>query len=257
MTLSRFILAAAVLCAVGSAASAAEDWVYFGTYTGKGENDSKGIYRSKFDETNGRLTEPELAAEMDSPSFLAIHPNKKFLYAVGEGGGKDGGPVVAFALNAKTGKLTKLNEGKSGGSGPCHIAISPSGEFAAVANYGGGSTALFKLGEDGKIGERLSFVQHKGNGKDPGRQKQPHAHCCAFTDDSRRLCVADLGLDQVKVFAIDPKTGLEEKGVVKLPPGTGPRHIAMSKNNFYAYVCGELNSTVNVIRYDVTRAETL
>ena len=115
MSLSRFALAAAAVFAVGSVASAAEHWVFLGTYTGK---DSKGIYRCKFDDATGKLGEPEVAAEMGSPSFLAIHPSKKFLYAVGEGGSKEGGPVVAFALDAKTGTLTKLNEDKSGGPGP-------------------------------------------------------------------------------------------------------------------------------------------
>jgi len=102
--------------------------VYLGTYTGKGEKDSKGIYRAKFDGKTGKLTEPELAAEMGSPSFVTIHPNKKFLYAVGEGGGKDGGPVVAFALDAKTGVLTKLNETTRAGTGPGHSAASPTGD---------------------------------------------------------------------------------------------------------------------------------
>src|SRR5262245_52380502 len=135
MFLSRFAVATAVLAALASVSSAAEHWVFLGTYTGK--DGSKGIYRCKLDDATGKLSEPELAAEMGSPSFVTIHPNKKFLYAVGEGGGKDGGPVVAFALDAKTGALTKLNEDKSGGPGPCHIVVSPKGDLAGVANYGG------------------------------------------------------------------------------------------------------------------------
>ena len=109
MSVSRFALAAAAFAAIASMGSAAEHWVFLGTYTG-GKDGSKGIYRCKFDDATGKLSEPEVAAEMASPSFVTIHPNKKFLYAVGEGGGKDGGPVVAFALDAKTGALTKLNE---------------------------------------------------------------------------------------------------------------------------------------------------
>ena len=112
MPLSRFATAAAaVLLVAATTASADEYWVFLGTYTG-GKNGSKGIYRAKFDSATGKLGSPELAAEMGSPSFLTIHPNGKFLYAVGEGGGKDGGAVVAFALDAKTGRLTKLNEGQ-------------------------------------------------------------------------------------------------------------------------------------------------
>src|SRR5580692_7162791 len=134
MPLSRLraVLAAGTLLATAAAASA-DDWVYFGTYTGK--DASKGIYRSKFDDKTGKLSEPELAAEVPSPSFLAIHPNGKFLYAVGESDGKDGGGVFAYGLDAKTGELTKLNESTSGGSGPCHVSINPNGKFAIVANY--------------------------------------------------------------------------------------------------------------------------
>jgi 6-phosphogluconolactonase len=242
MSFSRVAVVAATLFGIGSAAPAAEDWVYFGTYTGK--DGSKGIYRSKFDDATGKLTEPVLAAEMESPSFVTVHPNKKFLYAVGEGEAKDGGPVVAFALDAKTGALTRLNEDKSGGPGPCHIAVSPNGDFAAVANYGGGSTCVFAVGADGKLGKRLGFVQHKGAGT-------PHAHFCAFNAAGDHLYTVDLGLDKIKAYHISADKGLEEDGDddVPTPAGTGPRHLSFppgGKGGYY--VCGELNSTVNVVK---------
>ena len=255
---SRVALFAAVLILTpeaggANAASAADQpapdsyWVYYGCYTG-GAGGSKGLTRSKFDAKTGKLSEPELAAEMASPSFLTIHPNGKFLYAVGEGGGKDGGPVVAFALDAKTGELKKLNEEKSGGPGPCHVAVSPKGDYAAVANYGGGSTALFKIDSDGKLA-KAGFVQHKGSSVNKGRQGEPHAHCCAFSPTGDHLVTVDLGIDKVKAFKIDPKTGLIEleKHDSTTPAGSGPRHIAFSRDGECAYVCGELNSTVNVI----------
>ena len=230
-------------------ATAGEFWVYYGCYTG-GKNGSKGIYRSKFDNATGKLSAAELAAEMESPSFVNIHPNGKFLYAVGEGNGKEGGPVVAFALDPRTGALTKLNENKSGGPGPCHISVHPKGTFAIVANYGGGSTAVFRLGEDGKIVERTDFVQHKGKGKDPGRQEGPHAHCAQFTDSGSLAFVSDLGLDRVKVFDFDQQTGKLSPGEdLVIPPGSGPRHFAFG--GACVYVCGELDSTVNLVTYDL------
>ena len=125
MSLLRGATAVAAILFAAATASADEYWVYLGTYTG-GKNGSKGIYRSKFDNTTGKLDEPELAAPMGSPSFLAISPNGKFLYAVGEGSSKDGGPVVAFALDPKTGQLTKLNENKSGGPGQLQPLPHPS-----------------------------------------------------------------------------------------------------------------------------------
>jgi 6-phosphogluconolactonase len=190
---------------------------------------------------------------MGSPSFLAIHPSGKFLYAVGEGGGKDGGPVVAFALDAKTGELKKLNEALSGGGGPCHVSLSPKGTHAIVANYGGGSTAIFRIGDDGKIGERIAFIQHKGSGPDKGRQEGPHAHCAFFTPDGRYALTVDLGIDRVKVFKLDPKGGSasdEDAEDIATPPGSGPRHIAIAPDGDFGYVCGELDSTVNTIVFN-------
>jgi 6-phosphogluconolactonase len=258
MSLSRTATAAAAVLFAATTASAEDYWVYLGTYTGK--DGSKGIYRSKLDAKTGKLSGAELAAEMGSPSFLTIHPNKKFLYAVGEGGGKDGGPVVAFALDAKTGALTKLNENKSGGGGPCHISVHPKGTHAIVANYGGGSTAVFSLGEDGKIVERTAFVQHTGSGANPQRQKEPHAHCSFFDATGTRALTVDLGIDKVKVFAFDPAKGTvtdDDADDVDTPPGSGPRHIALAPDGKFAYVCGELNSTVNVIEFGGKRGKVM
>jgi 6-phosphogluconolactonase len=251
------LLAAAVALAVALPTPAADEpgpdayWVFFGTYTG-GKGESKGIYRAKLDAKTGKLSEPEVAAEMGSPSFVNIHPNGKFLYAVGEGGGKEGGPVVAFSLDAKTGKLEKLNEEKSGGAGPCHVSISPDGKHAVVANYSGGSCAIFNVGTDGKLGER-QFFQHEGSGPNKGRQEGPHGHCGMFTPDSKTALVADLGLDRVKVFTLDAsgKASNDPAKDIVTPPGSGPRHITIARDGKFAYVCGELDSTVNVIKLDL------
>lgn len=252
MSLSRAVVVAASLLASAGVVAAEDYWVYVGTYTSK--DGSKGIYRSKLDTKTGKLSEPQVAAEMGSPSFVAVHPTKKVLYAVGEGGGKDGGPVVSFALDPVTGALTKQNQLLSGGSGPCHISVHPAGTYAIVANYGGGSTAIYKLDADGKLAAQTAFIQHAGSGPDKGRQEAPHAHCGFFTPGADYALTADLGLDRVKVFKFDPATGKADDAAaedVVTPPGSGPRHIALpAVNNGFGYVCGELNSTVNVIAFD-------
>lgn len=226
-------------------------WVFFGTYTG-GKGESKGIYRSKLDMKTGKLSEPEVAVEMESPSFLAIHPTSKFLYAVGGGGGTTGGPVVAFGLDTKTGQLTKLNEALSGTSGPCHVSVHPSGNAVTVANYGGGSTAILAVEADGKLGKRLADIQHKGSGPNSSRQKEPHAHCSFFDPTGAYALTVDLGIDKVKVFKLS-NSGVEEvpSADIATPPGSGPRHIAIAKDGKFAYVCGEIDSTVNVIKLDL------
>ncbi|MBX9582674.1 MAG: lactonase family protein, partial [Gemmataceae bacterium] len=237
------------------AARVAAYWVYLGTYTG-GDGGSKGIYRSKLDAKEGKLSEPELAAELASPSFLAVSPDNKYLYAVGETGGKDGGGVFAFAIDRKTGGLTKLNEATSGGPGPCHISLNRTGRFAGVANYGGGSAAFFKVGEDGKLGERVAFFQNKGSSVNKDRQEGPHAHCVGWADvgpTGETAYVVDLGLDQVLAFNLDHAKGTvtpADPPAAKLPPGSGPRHIAFNPNSGKAYVCGELDSTLITLRQD-------
>jgi 6-phosphogluconolactonase len=248
MLLARLALVAA-LAAAGSFATAAENWVFLGTSTTK--DGSKGIYRCKFDDKTGELTAPELAAEMDSPTFLAVHPTGKFLYAVGATPGRDGGPVVAFALDPKTGTLTKLNQHSSGGAGPCHISVHPNGRYVIVANYDGGSTAVFRL-DEGRIGTRIAFEQDKGDSVVKGRQDGPHAHCAFFSPNGKMALTADLGIDKVRVFAFDADKGILTGGPdkdVTAPPGSGPRHFAISKNGEFVYFCGELDSSVNVIHF--------
>lgn len=228
-------------------------WVFFGTYTG-GKGGSKGIYRSKMDAKTGKLGEPELAAEMGSPSFVAVHPSNKFLYAVGEGGGKDGGPVVAFALDARTGKLTRLNEDKSGGAGPCHVSVHPNGQHVIVSNYGGGSTKIIGVGRDGKLdASNTSFVQLNGTGPNKGRQEAPHAHCSFFDPTGKFALTADLGTDLIWVWSYNSAAGVltNASGNIKMPPGSGPRHFTIAPDGKFAYACGELDSTVNVIKLDL------
>jgi len=258
----QFLLSVAVVMTVAVISSAADDpapdsyWVYFGTYTG-GKAGSKGIHRSKLDARTGKLTAPELAAELVSPSFLAVHPKNSHLYAVAEvtsTGKKKGGGVYAFAIDSKSGTLTRLNDDVSGGAGPCHIAVNPQGTYIGVANYGGGSTAFFALGRDGKIEKRASFIQHKGSGPNKGRQEGPHAHCVQFIPDGTTAFTCDLGIDKAKCFVMDGiKGGYQETpaGDITLPPGSGPRHIAIDKTAGHAYICGELDSTVNVVKLDI------
>ena len=205
MSTSRCV-AAAFLVAFAAGGAVAEDvkadkaWVFIGTYTGP---KSKGIYRCEIDLATGKLSAAEVAAETRHPSFLAIHPTKKFLYAVGEFDNfekKPAGAVSAFALDASTGKLTALNQKSSVGAGPCHLVVDKTGKCVLVANYGGGSVAALPIGEDGKLGDHTDFHQHKGSSVNKDRQKEPHAHSINVDASNRFAVAADLGLDQVLVF---------------------------------------------------------
>lgn len=247
------VFVAAPLCAAEPATG--KTIVYFGTYSG---GKSKGIYYAPFGASTGRVGTPELAAELTNPSYLAIHPSKKWLYAIGEISGFNKGPggaVSAMAIEPD-GRLTLLNQQSSGGPGPCHVSVDPSGRCALVANYGGGSVASLPIGPDGRLGEAVSVIQHRGKGANPRRQEGPHAHSINCDAAGRFAFAPDLGLDKVFVYRLDAaKASLSdnEPPFAKLPDGAGPRHFAFHPNGRFAFVIDELDCTVAVFAYDAQR----
>src|ERR1700736_5261365 len=182
---------------------------YVGTYTEDGSQ-SKGIYAYRFDADTGQITSLGLAAETTNPSFVALHPNGRFLSAVNEVGnykGPNSGGVSAFAIDRATGKLTFLNEVPSRGADPCYIIVDKTGKYVLVANYTGGSLAVFPVLENGKLGEASAFVQHTGHGANTQRQEKAHAHSIDLSPDNRFAMVDDLGLDELLVYKFDSAKG--------------------------------------------------
>ncbi len=258
-------LALPAVAAAEEAVPAGKSWVYVGTYTGK---DSKGIYRCEFDSATGKLSEPALVAETVNPTFLAIHPGGKFLYAVGEigdFGGKKAGAVNAYALDPKTGDLKLLNQQSSGGQGPCYVTTDKAGKHVLVANYGGGSVAVLPIQDDGSLGERSAFVQHQGRSVDKDRQEGPHAHSINLDKANKYAIAADLGLDKLLVYKYDADKGTltpNDPPAMNTAPGAGPRHFAFHPDGKHAYACGEMDSTVMAMDYDaakgvLTKTQTL
>jgi 6-phosphogluconolactonase len=227
--------------------------VYVGTYTNK--TASKGIYAYLFDPVIGKLNALGVAAESEDPSFLAVHPSGKYLYAVNEidhFGGQKSGAVSSFAIDAKSGKLTLLNQASSQGAGPCYISLDKTGKFVLVANYDGGSIAVFPIREDGSLASGSAFVQHSGSSVDKERQDGPHAHWIGTSPDNRFALAADLGLDEILVYRFNSAKGTlapDTPPFAKLNPGAGPRHLAFHPNGKFAYVLTEMGSSVTAFAY--------
>ena len=251
LILSTLILTMAVVAPV--LAADGDLFVYVGTYT-KGA--SKGIYVYRFAPKTGKLTNIGLAAETVNPSFVAIHPNHRFLYSVSEVDdfqGKSSGAVSSFSIDGKTGLLKKLNTVSSKGSGPCYVKVDATGKTLLVANYGSGSIAAMPIKDSGELGEAASAIQHVGTGADKDRQGGPHAHSINPSPDNRFAIVADLGLDEVLVYKLDAAKALLTPNAppfTKIASGSGPRHFAFDPAGRYGYVINEMKSTVTAFSYD-------
>jgi 6-phosphogluconolactonase len=228
--------------------------VYFGTYTRKDK--SQGIYRSELDMETGKLSEPVLAVETKSPSFLCVHPTYKYVYAVGEygaEGGKPAGGVSAFAVDEKTGDLKLLNSQSSGGAGPCHVTIDSAGKNVLVANYGGGSCGVLPIQADGSLGPMSGFQQHVGTSYDPKRQGTPKGHSINLDPANRFAFCADLALDKVFIYKFDGEKGTitpNDPAFGETAKRAGPRHFAFHPSGKFAYAIGEIDCTMTVFAYD-------
>jgi len=263
---SLLLLLSSVL--FGAPAPADEYFVYFGTYTGftymyeglpAGGSQSKGIYVSRFQPSTGKLSPPELAAEITNPAFLAVHPNHKFLYAATEdplslGPNFDHGSYVsAFTIDPATGKLHLLNTLPAGGTSTCYLSIDKSGHYVLMANFGSSSVTVLRINADGSLGEQTAFMKHIGHGKDPAFQSKAHPHSIDVSPDNRFAVVSDLGVDKLFIYRFDASTGAlspENPPFVEAEPGSGPRHFVFDAAGRFGYSLKEMSGVVTVLAWD-------
>lgn len=212
-----------------------------------------GIWIFALDEARGALRQCGSYAGMRNPSFVLAHPNGRWLYAVSETSAGEDGPGAVWALHLQRDPpaLEPLNQQPSGGDAPCHLQLDSSGRWLLVSNYGSGSVGVLPVREDGSLGELADLVRHHGRGTHPERQAGPHAHSATWTPDDRLAIVADLGIDQLMVYAFDRASGkLELRKEVAARPGAGPRHGVFGRDGRQLYVSNELDNTVSVFTYD-------
>jgi 6-phosphogluconolactonase len=271
-----FLMIAVALTALAGPTALAQDGdllVYVGTYTGFkyvhhskpygfGESRSKGIYVSRFHPATGELSDPELAAEVVNPSFLAISPNHRFLYAVSEDPLSLGPPldhssyVSAFAIDSASGKLRLLNTAPASGTSTCYISTDQTGRYVFLANFGSGSVSVIRVRQDGSLGELTSFIQNVGHSVDRSIQTEPHPHWIGPSPDNRFVIVSDLGMDQVQIFRFDAETGkLSPPGppFVKVYPGGGPRHFTFDRGGKFGYQLSEMSGMIDVFSWDASQ----
>jgi len=245
-------------------AAASHMFVYIGSYTQKAPT---GITVLDLDTKTGAMT-PRQQVEAPNPTYLVLSPDHKYLYACNEVsnfGGEKAGAVSSYAIDHETGALTLINQQSTKGDGPCHIEVDKGNRVVLVANYGAGSVAAFPVEAGGRLGPASFFEQHRGTSVDPARQEGPHAHCFVLDGANKFAFACDLGLDKVFVYKVDPGAATlkpNDPPFATVPPGSGPRHIAFTPNNHFAYVCNEMLSTVTAFKYDapagkLTQLETL
>lgn len=233
---SSFCLPASLLAQVSH--------VYFGT----GGPGSKGVYRSTFDATSGKLAPAVLAAEIGSPGFLALHPDGKKLYAAAT---SSSGPGAAGYRIGADGALESINAMPTGDGGAAHIAVHPSGRFLLTAQYGGGSVALFPLDADGRLGA-AKVIEHEGGAKAvEKRQDAPHPHYVGWSPDGRFALVPDLGLDGIVIYRVDANApAITRHGFAASVRGGGPRHLKFSPDGKFIYLLNELSVSMTSFAWD-------
>ena len=233
-----------------------ETYLYVGTYTSGGSK-SEGIYILRFDAETGKVTRHKTVRGVEEPSFLAVDPRGKYLFAVNETlehEGRKSGAVSSFAIDGGGGALAFVNKQPSMGGAPCHLTTSRDGKFVLVANYVGGNVTVLPVGRDGALGKVIDLEQHSGSGPNKERQESAHAHSIILDGAGRYAFANDLGIDRVMIYKFDARNGKlspnTDQAHYQTRPGAGPRHFKFHPSGKYAFVINELDMTISSLAYD-------
>jgi len=232
---------------------AAEPVVFVSAFA---SGDKAAIHAFGFDLEKGMLKPLKRATGVQSPFFIALSPDKRFLYSIDEFGGKEN-YVAAFAVEGRGGDLRPLNRQNTRGTASCFVEVDPTGRSVLVANYSSGDVSSFPVKSDGSLGEAVSFFQHSGSGADPERQKGPNAHCFVVSPDGRHALACDLGIDKIMIYTLDAAAAKlapnAAQPFVTLAPGSGPRHLTFHPKGGLVYVINELANTITVFDWNAAK----
>lgn len=232
--------------------------LFVGTRTVDGSQ-SKGIYSYRWDPSSGKLHQQQLAAASDNPTFLALDPDGKYLFAANELDhfeGQSSGAVSSFSIDHASAKLHAINQVASLGAGTCNITTDNTGRSVFCANYVGGSSSSFTIHPNGQVSDAVSHFQYHGHGPNAERQASPHAHRVTVSPDNRWLLVNDLGLDCIHIYHLDPATAKltpNNPSQWNAAPGTGPRALRFHPNGRIAYCVCEMGAVVDVLHWDTEK----
>ncbi len=248
MKKTLFLLYYCCYALMTAAQSSSENfYLLVGTYT---KRNSEGIYTYRFNAKTGAFSAVSVAKEIKNPSFLAIAPNQKWVYAVCETDTEGG--VAAYRFDKKTGKLIFLNQQSSGGGAPCHLEVDKTNQCVIVGNYVGGNLSLLPLTASGSLEAARKTIQHEGKSINEKRQEKPHVHSVNIAANNQDVFVADLGTDKIYHYALNAKNKslvASKVPFVKVTEGSGPRHFAYHPTLAVAYVLQELEATVTAFHY--------
>ena len=245
----RSLLVLLTLLGTMSASAQSSYYLFVGTYT---SGKSEGIYVYRFNAQRGIATAVSKATGIENPSYLAISPDHRFVYAVSENSSK-AGEVVAFSFDKAKGVLTLLNR-QPAGNGPCYVTTDSTGRFVVVAEYGGGSIRVFRTNTDGSLQPASQVIEHEGYGIVYERQDKSHVHAVVFSPDQKYLFAPDLGNDRLYQYRFNPNEPTSplspaENPYYTLPDGSGPRHFTFHPNGQTAYLINELTGEVVAYQY--------
>ncbi|MDA0587153.1 MAG: lactonase family protein [Planctomycetota bacterium] len=250
----HILLLTAVLLMSNTHSTQAADPVVFISAFASGEKGA--IHAFQFDSKTGVLKPLHRTTDIEHPFFLAVSPSGQHLYAIDarQFGGTENEFVAAFSIEGRTGKLKRLNRQSSRGTASCYLTVDATGKTVVVANYSTGDVAALPVNEDGSLGEPASYIKHEGASVDPARQKAPYAHSIEISPDNRFALAADLGIDKVLIYRLDPKTaGLTispTQSSTSVSPGSGPRHLTFHPNGRRVYLINELKNSVTFFEYE-------